>query len=92
MSYSTIPAALGYGTATATFPINVGSSGTDYYQVTVVTPDTVTQGGAANTYLITATPIAGTSAGGRHDLRQLERKPARPADLYRNGHGGDVLG
>jgi type IV pilus assembly protein PilE len=54
--YSASPTTLGYGTGTATFPINVGSSGTDYYQVTVVTPD-LTQGGALNTYLITATPI-----------------------------------
>jgi type IV pilus assembly protein PilE len=61
--YSASPTTLGYGTGAAAFPINVGSSGTDYYQVTVVTPDP-TQGGALNTYLITATPIAGTQQAG----------------------------
>jgi type IV pilus assembly protein PilE len=59
--YSASPTTLGYGTGTATFPINVGSSGTDYYQVTVVTPDPA-QGGAPNTYSITATPINGQVA------------------------------
>ncbi len=66
--YSNSPAALGYGAA-ATFPappsgIPVGSSGTDYYNVSVVTPDTITQGGAANTYIVVATPIAGTAQAG----------------------------
>jgi type IV pilus assembly protein PilE len=66
--YSPSPLALGYGTA-ATFPappsgIPVGGSGTDYYNVSVVTPDTLYQAGAANTYVIVATPIATTSQAG----------------------------
>jgi type IV pilus assembly protein PilE len=62
--YSNSPAALGYGTATTTtFPIAVGSSGTDYYNVTVATPDP-NQASAPNTYSITATPIAGTQQAG----------------------------
>jgi type IV pilus assembly protein PilE len=82
--YSNSPAALGYGTGAATFPIAVGSSGTDYYNVTVVTPDTVTQGGAANTYLITATPIAGMQQAGDTtcaslSVNQLGQQTATPA-------------
>jgi type IV pilus assembly protein PilE len=62
--YSNSPTVLGYGTAT-TFPapplgIAVGSSGTDYYNVSVVAPDTLYQGGLANSYVIVATPITGT--------------------------------
>jgi len=62
-AYTNVPATLGYGSAAATFPINVGGSGTDYYSVNVQWPDP-TQGGAQNTYLITATPIATTSQAG----------------------------
>jgi type IV pilus assembly protein PilE len=66
--YSPSPAALGYGTA-ASFPappsgIPVGSSGTNYYNVSVVEPDTLYQGGLANSYVIVATPIAGTQQAG----------------------------
>jgi type IV pilus assembly protein PilE len=53
---------LGYGTAAA-FPIPVGASGTYYYNVNVITPDTA-QASAPNTYAITATPIAATSQAG----------------------------
>ena len=67
-TFSPSPAALGYGTA-ATFPappsgIPVGGSGTDYYNLSVVTPDTLYQSGAANTYVIVATPIATTPQAG----------------------------
>jgi type IV pilus assembly protein PilE len=51
-AYSALPSDLGYGAGA--WPITVGSG---YYQVTVTSPDTVTQGGAAGTYLITANPI-----------------------------------
>ncbi|MGB6306142.1 MAG: type IV pilin protein [Steroidobacteraceae bacterium] len=83
-AYSNSPVALGYGTAVATFPLPVGNSGTDYYTVTVVTPDTVTQGGAANTYLITATPIAGTQQAADTtctslSVNQLGQQTAIPA-------------
>jgi type IV pilus assembly protein PilE len=64
--YSNSPAALGYGAA-ATFPapplgIPVGSSGTDYYNVSVQWPDPGQ--GVPNSYLITATPIASTAQAG----------------------------
>ncbi len=81
--YSSSPAALGYGTA-ANFPISVGGSGTNYYSVNLLTPDTLTQGGAANTYLITATPIAGTQQAGDTtctslSVNQLGQQTATPA-------------
>jgi type IV pilus assembly protein PilE len=60
--YSQLPSVLGYGTAAA-FPIPVGGSGTYYYNVNVITPDTA-QASAPNTYAITATPIATTSQAG----------------------------
>ncbi len=80
--YSSSPAALGYGTA-ATFPIPVGGSGTNYYNVDLVTPDPA-QGGAANTFLITATPIAGTQQAGDTtctslSVNQLGQQTATPA-------------
>ena len=74
-AYSGSPAALGYGTAT-TFPapplgIPVGGSGTDYYNLSVVTPDTLYQAGAANTYVVVATPIAGTPQAGDTQCTRL---------------------
>jgi type IV pilus assembly protein PilE len=51
-AYSAAPSDLGYGAGP--WPITVGSG---YYQVTVSVPDTVTQGGAPGTYLITANAI-----------------------------------
>jgi type IV pilus assembly protein PilE len=53
-AYSALPSDLGYAAVGTPWPITVGSG---YYQVTVTSPDTVTQGGAAGTYLITANPI-----------------------------------
>jgi type IV pilus assembly protein PilE len=51
-AYSTDPVALGYSTtAGATFPQTVGSG---YYQVTVA------PGAAAPSYIVTATPVAGS--------------------------------
>jgi type IV pilus assembly protein PilE len=81
--YSNSPVVLGYGTA-ANFPIPVGGSGTSYYNVTVLEPDTLTQGGAANTYLITATPIATTQQAGDTtctslSVNQLGQQTATPA-------------
>ena len=86
-AYSPSPAALGYGTA-ATFPappsgIPVGGSGTDYYNLSVVTPDPA-QGGAINTYIIVATPIATTSQAGdttcsNLSVNQLGQQSATPA-------------
>jgi type IV pilus assembly protein PilE len=78
--YSSSPAALGYGGAA--FPIPVGGSGTNYYNVSLVTPDPA-QGGAANTYLITATPIAGTQQAGDTtctslSVNQLGQQTATP--------------
>src|ERR1700689_3541661 len=54
-AYSQIPTQLGYGTAAA-FPVLVGSG---YYNVTVAAPDTVNQPSVPESYLITATPVAG---------------------------------
>jgi type IV pilus assembly protein PilE len=56
-AYSQLPSDLGYGAGN--WPVTVGSG---YYQVRVYAPDTVTQGGAAGTYLVTATPV-GQQAG-----------------------------
>jgi type IV pilus assembly protein PilE len=55
-AYSTSPAQLGYGTA-ASFspPITVGSG---YYNVAITVPDT-NQPAVPESYLITATPVAG---------------------------------
>jgi type IV pilus assembly protein PilE len=80
--YSSSPSVLGYGGA-ANFPIPVGGSGTNYYNVSLVTPDPA-QGGAANTYLITATPIAGTQQAGDTtctslSVNQLGQQTATPA-------------
>jgi type IV pilus assembly protein PilE len=79
--YSSSPSVLGYGGAT--FPIPVGGSGTNYYNVSLVTPDPA-QGGAPNTYLITATPIAGTQQAGDTtctslSVNQLGQQTATPA-------------
>ncbi len=38
-----------------------GPIGSNYYSLSVLSPDTLTQGGAAGTYLATATPVAGSS-------------------------------
>jgi type IV pilus assembly protein PilE len=54
-AYSQVPSQLGYGTAAA-FPVLVGNN---YYNVTVVVPDTVNQPTVQESYLITATPVAG---------------------------------
>jgi type IV pilus assembly protein PilE len=85
--YSNSPSVLGYGTATS-FPappsgIPVSNGGTPYYNVSVVTPD-ATQTGVTNSYLITATPIAGTQQAGDTtctslSINQLGQQTATPA-------------
>lgn len=52
-AYSALPSDLGYAAAGVPWPISVGSN---YYQVTVTSPD-LSQPTAQNSYLITATPI-----------------------------------
>jgi type IV pilus assembly protein PilE len=52
-AYSALPSDLGYGAVGAPWPVTVGSG---YYQVTVTSPDPL-QGGGAETYSITATPL-----------------------------------
>jgi type IV pilus assembly protein PilE len=54
--YSNSLATLGYGTSN-----QISNGGTPYYTVGILVPDTQGQNGAANTYLITATPIPGTT-------------------------------
>ena len=56
-AYSATPSVLGYAPVGTLFPIYVGSN---YYTVSVVSPDPA-QGGAAATYSITATAV-GTQA------------------------------
>lgn len=83
--YSQSPADLGYGTLTS-FPaggIAVSNGGTPYYNVIAVTPDTG-QPGVTNSYLITATPIAGTQQAGDTtctslSVNQLGQQTATPA-------------
>ena len=80
--YSSSPSALGYGTA-ANFPIPVGGSGTNYYSVSLATPDPA-QASAPNTFSITATPIAGTQQAGDTtctslSVNQLGQQTATPA-------------
>lgn len=53
-AYSQLPSDLGY--SGVAWPIAVGTSPGDY-NIVVTSPDTITQGGAVGTYLITATPI-----------------------------------
>jgi type IV pilus assembly protein PilE len=85
--YTNIPATLGYGTSTLSFPlppsgIPVSNGGTPYYNVSVQWPD---PGQAvANSYLITATPIAGTQQAGDTtctslSVNQLGQQTATPA-------------
>jgi type IV pilus assembly protein PilE len=55
-AYSQVPSDLGYAAVGVNWPVAVGSAPGDY-NITIYSPDTVTQGGAVGTYLITATPI-----------------------------------
>jgi type IV pilus assembly protein PilE len=57
-SYSTEPDQLGYSADATTFPQSTGT----YYQITVTTPDPaqVAAGQTGPTYIITATPAAGS--------------------------------
>jgi len=85
--YSAIPSVLGYGTATTAasstttaFPVS-SSSGTPYYDVYIQTPDPNQVG--ANTYLVTAIPIPGTSQAGDTtctslSVNQLGQQTATP--------------
>jgi len=65
-AYSNLPSDLGYGAGA--WPIVVGSG---YYQVTVISPDTVTQGGAAGTYYIKADPVPGGLQAGDTTCTEL---------------------
>lgn len=81
-AYSADPSVLGYSNS-STLPFGVGSSGVNYYNVNILSPDTLTQGGAPNTYLITATPIATTSQAadttcGSLSVNQLGQQTASP--------------
>ncbi len=55
-SYSTEPDQLGYSTAAASFPQSTGT----YYQITVTSPDPAQATVTGPTYIITATPAAGS--------------------------------
>jgi type IV pilus assembly protein PilE len=57
-AYSNLESFLGYGAAVAMTNMPFGNN---YYTLTAVTPDTVNQPGITNSYLLTATPVAGTS-------------------------------
>jgi type IV pilus assembly protein PilE len=72
-AYSNQESFLGYGAAV---PMTAMPFGNNYYTLTAVTPDTVNQPGVTNSYLLTATPVAGTSQAndtqcGSFSLNQL---------------------
>jgi len=62
-TYSDKEAFLGYATS-GTTAINNMPFGNGYYQLTVTWPDAANQPGVANSYLLTATPVAGQSQAG----------------------------
>ncbi len=55
-SYSTEPDQLGYSTTATAFPQSTGT----YYQITVTSPDPAQAAATGPTYIITATPAAGS--------------------------------
>jgi type IV pilus assembly protein PilE len=62
-SYSNLEAYLGYAQS-GTTPISGMAFGNNYYTLSAFTPDTVNQPGVTSSYLLTATPVAGTSQAG----------------------------
>jgi type IV pilus assembly protein PilE len=62
-AYSNLQTFLGYATS-GTATISGMNFGNGYYQLTVAWPDAVNQPGVANSFLLTATPVAGTSQAG----------------------------
>jgi type IV pilus assembly protein PilE len=61
-TYSQDEAFLGY--ATVSTQMTNMTFGNRYYTLTAVVPDAVNQPGVANSYLLTATPVAGNSQAG----------------------------
>jgi len=59
-TYSNVEAYLGYAASGTTVMTNM-PFGNGYYTLTAVSPDAVNQPGVANSYLLTAIPVAGTS-------------------------------
>jgi type IV pilus assembly protein PilE len=60
-AYSNVEAFLGYATPPATTVMTNMPFGNGYYTLTAAVPDAVNQPGVASSYLLTATPVAGTS-------------------------------